>query len=106
MAAAFHAAVRENEGVVQIASMGDLDAVEQSDQFGLMLSIEGAEALGSSPELVDAFWALGVRMVGLTWSRRNAFADGSGEPNAGGLSRLGEGLGDRLLGARLAVDPP
>src|SRR5262249_25037019 len=64
--------------------------------------------LGSSPELIDAFWALGVRMVGLTWSRRNAFADGSGEPSAGGLSRLGEELVDRLveLGWAVGLAPP
>jgi membrane dipeptidase len=105
LAGSFHAAVRENEDVVQIASMGDLDALDEADdRFGLMLSIEGAEALGSSPELIDAFWALGVRMVGLTWSRRNAFADGSGEPSAGGLSRLGEELVDRLVALGCAID--
>jgi membrane dipeptidase len=104
LAGAFHAAVRENDDVFQVASAGDLDGVEAGERLGLMLSIEGAEALGSSPELIDAFWALGVRMVGLTWSRRNAFADGSGEPSAGGLSRLGEELVDRLVELGCAVD--
>jgi membrane dipeptidase len=105
LAGAFHAALRENAGdVFHVASAGDLSRVETGDGLGLMLSIEGAEAFGSSPELVDAFWALGVRMVGLTWSRRNAFADGSGEPNAGGLSRLGEELVDRLLALGCAID--
>lgn len=104
LAGSFHAAVRENDDVFQVASAGDLDSVEAGERLGLMLSIEGAEALGSSPELIDAFWALGVRMVGLTWSRRNAFADGSGEPNAGGLSRLGGELVDRLIGLGCAID--
>lgn len=104
LAASFHAAVRENADVAQVSSMGDLDALDEGDRLGLMLSIEGAEALGSSPELIDAFWALGVRMVGLTWSRRNAFADGSGEPSAGGLSRLGGELVDRLVALGCAVD--
>ncbi len=104
LAGAFHAAVRENADVFQVASAADLARVEAGDGVGLMLSIEGAEAFGSSPELVDAFWALGVRMVGLTWSRRNAFADGSGEPNSGGLSRLGGELVDRLLALGCAID--
>jgi membrane dipeptidase len=103
LAGAFHAAVRENDGVVAVASAGDLDGLP-ADGLGLMLSIEGAEALGSSPELVDAFWALGVRMVGLTWARRNAFADGSGEPSPGGLSKLGEELVDRLVELGCAID--
>jgi membrane dipeptidase len=105
LAGAFHAALRENAGeVLQVTTVGDLDEVEAGGRTGLMLSIEGGEALGSSPELIDAFWALGVRMVGLTWSRRNAFADGSGEPSAGGLSSLGEELVDRLVALGCAVD--
>ena len=54
--------------------------------------------------MIEAFWALGVRMVGLTWARRNAFADGSGEPSPGGLSRLGQELVDRLLALGCAID--
>jgi membrane dipeptidase len=104
LAAAFHAAIRENSDVFQVAAAADLDSVGSDEHVGLMLSIEGAEALGSSPDLIDAYWALGVRMVGLTWSRRNAFADGSGEPNAGGLSRLGQELVDRLVELGCAID--
>ena len=44
----------------------------------------------------DAFWELGVRMVGLTWNRRNQFADGLGENSDGGLSNLGRELVARL----------
>jgi membrane dipeptidase len=105
LAAAFHEVLRENaDDVFQVASRGDLDEVEAGNGLGLMLALEGAEALGSSPELVEAFWALGVRMVGLTWQRRNAFADGTGEPNPGGLSLLGCELVDRLLALGAAVD--
>jgi membrane dipeptidase len=105
LAGAFHEALRENgDHVFQVASRADLDKVEAGGRIGLMLAIEGTESLGSSPELIDAFWALGVRMVGLTWSRRNAFADGSGEPNPGGLSTIGHELVDRLLALGAAID--
>jgi len=105
LAAAFHVAVRENAGrVVGVASGSDLDEVERGGRIGLLLALEGTEALGSSPELIDALWALGVRMVGLTWARRNAFADGSGEPSAGGLSILGRELVARLSASGCAID--
>ena len=101
LAGAFHDAVRENaDRVTQVRSASDLD----DGRTGLVLAIEGAEPLGSSPELIDAFWALGVRMFGLTWARRNAFADGSGEPNAGGLSAIGRELVDRLVALGCAID--
>jgi membrane dipeptidase len=105
LAGAFHEALCENrDDVFQVASRVDLDEVEAGGRIGLMLAIEGTESLGSSPELIDAFWALGVRMVGLTWSRRNAFADGSGEPSPGGLSTIGRELVDRLLALGCAID--
>ena len=106
LASAFHETLRESgERAFQVVSASDLADVESGDgRVGLMLALEGTEALGSSPELVDAFWALGVRMVGLTWSRRNAFADGSGEPGAGGLSRLGGELVDRLVALGCPID--
>jgi membrane dipeptidase len=104
LAAAFHVAVRETPEALQVAAPADLDPVEAGKRLGLMLALEGTEALGSSPELIDAFWALGVRMVGLTWARRNAFADGSAEPNPGGLSKIGLELVDRLVALGCAID--
>jgi membrane dipeptidase len=69
-----------------------------------MLSMEGVEALGYDPTLIDVFWSLGVRMVSLTWNRRNPFADGAAEPPGGGLSRLGGELVERMLGLGVILD--
>lgn len=100
--AAFHRAAGENAGDVAIVrSAADLDALD--GRIGLMLSLEGVEPLGYDPSLADVFWELGVRMVALTWNRRNPFADGLGEASDGGLSGLGRELVQRLaaLGAML-----
>lgn len=102
IAAAFHRTLWSNEQRVRwVRSAADL---ESDGRIGLMLALEGAEPLGSTPELLDAFVALGVRMVGLTWNRRNAFADGAAEPARGGLSRLGEQLVDRIAELGLVLD--
>lgn len=97
-AAAFHRLVQANTEVRAVLGAADLDA----PGLGLMLSMEGAEPFGSSPELVDAFWALGVRMVSLTWNRRNVFADGAAE--SGGLSALGRELVARLVERGVVLD--
>ena len=98
-AAAFHRLIDANAGAVRaLTTRADLDG----DGIGLMLSLEGVEPLGADPSLIDAFWALGVRMVGLTWNRRNAFADGAAE--RGGLSTLGEELVDRLVTLGAIID--
>jgi membrane dipeptidase len=93
---ALHHAVRENpERVLVVRTQTDLDAVDRGERIGLMLALEGAEPFGYEIATADLFWELGLRMAGLTWNRRNPFADGAADD--GGLS----GLGRRLL-ARFA----
>ena len=89
---ALHHAVRENpERVLAVRTRADLDAVERGERIGLMLALEGVEPFGYEIATADLFWELGLRMAGLTWNRRNPFADGAADD--GGLS----GLGRRLL---------
>lgn len=104
MVAAFQNALRENAGrVVQVTSAADLDAVQAGGRIGLMLSLEGVECFGVETWPADVFHALGVRMAGLTWNRRNAFADGAAE-EGGSLSRLGRELVDRLVSLGVILD--
>jgi membrane dipeptidase len=100
--AAFGRAVRESPRVVAVRTRADLDAL--GDRVGLVLALEGCEPLGSDPGAIDVFHDLGVRMVGLTWNRRNAFADGCAEPPGGGLSGLGRELVDRFVELGVAID--
>ena len=83
-------------------TVADLD--ELDGRIGLVLSLEGCEPLGADPGSIDVFHELGVRMVGLTWNRRNAFADGCTEPPGGGLSAAGRELVDRMVELGIAID--
>jgi membrane dipeptidase len=96
--------VAENTQVIAVRSTPDLDTALEPGRLGLLLSIEGVEPLGNEPALIDVFCTLGVRMVSLTWNRRNAFADGTGESPRGGLSRIGRALVDRMAGLPIAFD--
>ncbi|HOI82146.1 MAG TPA: dipeptidase [Synergistales bacterium] len=65
-----------------------------SGHLAIMLSFEGAEPIGNDIRLLSVFHRLGVRGLGLVWSRRNYLADGcpfnpveAGKP--GGLTDLG-----------------
>jgi membrane dipeptidase len=104
LVASFHRAIRENgDRVVQVASAGDLDRIEPGERIGLVLALEGVECFGVETWPADVFHSLGVRMAGLTWNRRNAFADGAAE-EGGGLSRLGRELVDRLVALGVILD--
>ena len=104
-AAAFHRALRENPGEVrQITRSGDVARLDDDTRIGLVLAIEGAEPWEASDDLADDFWELGVRMAGLTWNYRNAFADGVADPANGGLSARGRRLVERLVGRGVILD--
>jgi membrane dipeptidase len=100
---AFHRAAHEcPDDVTVIRSTADLDSLD--GRIGLVLSLEGVEPLGYDPWLADVFWELGVRMMSLTWNRRNPFADGLGESSDGGLSELGRELVRRLDALGVILD--
>ncbi len=104
-AMAFRRAVDENpDATLRVTSGADCDRALDGGRIGMLLAFEGVDALGSDVGLFDLFWELGVRMVGLTWSPRNAFADGDGEPPSGGLSALGRRLVGRLAELGVVID--
>jgi membrane dipeptidase len=104
MVAAFQHALSENaDRVAQVTAAADLDAVEAGERIGLVLALEGVDCFGIETWPADVFHALGVRMAGLTWNRRNAFADGAAE-EGGSLSRLGRELVDRFVSLGVVLD--
>jgi membrane dipeptidase len=97
-----HAVAESPDRLLQVRSRADLDVVESGERTGLMLALEGVEPFGYEVATADLFWELGLRMAGLTWNRRNPFADGAAE--AGGLSRLGHSLLARFAGLGVILD--
>ncbi|MDA8726306.1 dipeptidase [Alphaproteobacteria bacterium] len=70
-------------------------------------SVENAYPLGTNIDLLDEFYAAGVRMVGLVHSRNNQFADSSTDKAGqkwGGLSPLGRALIKRANALGMIVD--
>lgn len=57
-------------------SLEDIRQVAGDGRIGLLLSLEGADPLQNDLNLLRIFYELGVRGLGLTWSRRNYAADG------------------------------
>jgi membrane dipeptidase len=99
-ASAFDRALAENgPSVHRVRGRVDLDRVG----IGLMLSLEGVEALEGDPAAIDEWWKRGVRMVGLTWNHANEFAGGISSPEHG-LTPAGRELVGRLAGLGAILD--
>ncbi|MDR1966394.1 MAG: dipeptidase [Synergistaceae bacterium] len=75
-------------------TMKEVSAANAAGKLGIIVSFEGVDPLGSDMRLLQVFYRLGVRAVGLAWSRRNYAADGCSfspqrEGRKGGLTRFG-----------------
>jgi membrane dipeptidase len=72
----------------------DISKAQEEKKIGLILSFEGVEPLYNDLNLLRVFYELGVRIVGLVWSRRNFAGDGSHFSNVregkkGGITSFG-----------------
>jgi membrane dipeptidase len=102
----------ERAGELAIArSIADLDAARAgAGPPAAVLHLEGAEAIDTSLEAVDELYALGLRSLGLVWSRANAFAHGvpfvfPSSPDIGpGLTAAGRSLVARCAQRGVLVD--
>ena len=76
-------------------SAADIEAAKAGLWISALLTIEGGEAIGEDLENLRGFYGRGVRLMGLTWNRRNALGRGAGTGNpavdgGGGLTEFGK----------------
>ena len=74
---ALYAELRETPELALCRSYPEIEAALGAGKIAVLLSFEGVEPLGNEEELLPVFYELGVRMMGLCWSRRNLAADGA-----------------------------
>jgi len=75
---ALYAELEESPNIIRLCrTYNDIEETLGQGKIAILLSFEGVEPLGNDLELLRVFYELGVRVVGLCWSRRNCAADGS-----------------------------
>jgi membrane dipeptidase len=86
--------VESCEDLMLVTSKKDLKKALENNKIGILISLEGVEPILKDINLLTVFYKMGVRGLGLTWSRRNFAADGSYFGNVeegirGGLTPFG-----------------
>jgi len=75
----FHREVESNRHLVKlIKSRRDLEELDRDRRLGVLLTVEGGEALEGELHTLAILHRLGVRSLGLTWNDPNALGDGVG----------------------------
>ncbi|HKH45582.1 MAG TPA: membrane dipeptidase [Thermoanaerobaculia bacterium] len=90
--------------LLKVRSAADLQSAKDSGRLGLIYGFQDTLPLGDDLDRLETFYRLGVRIVQLTYNRRNLAGDGCLEPADAGLSRLGREMVERMNALGVLVD--
>jgi membrane dipeptidase len=74
--ARLYAETRASERLTICKSFGEIQKARTTNKIALLITMEGAEPLGTDLNLLRIFYELGVRSIGLTHARSNAAGHG------------------------------
>ncbi len=96
---------QSNGQMEQVRSYDQLVSCLDRKVFGAILHYEGAEAIDPNFAVLRLSYELGLRSLGLVWSRPTIFAEGVGPQNTGkGLTGLGRELVQQCNEMGILVD--
>ncbi|MEQ9617644.1 MAG: dipeptidase [Deltaproteobacteria bacterium] len=87
--------------IFQIRTSDDLAEISAGSRIGFLTLMEGADPV-ETPEKLDEFYGMGVRIIGLAWNDRNQYA--SGNDTEDGLSDKGIELIRRMNALGITLD--
>lgn len=107
--AALKQELQETDKAVLCTNGAQLEQARGNGQTALLLSLEGAEPIGEDPGRLEEFYGLGVRLLGMCWSRENKAGIGGGyeageETDLCGLKCVGKELVHRANNLGMMVD--
>ena len=95
--------VTAQQDVVRVGNADEIMAAKQSGNIGFLPTLEHLP-IGNRLERVDQLHAMGVRLSGITYNRKNYIGDGMYERNPGGLSEFGIEVIHRMNDIGMAID--
>lgn len=89
---------------LKVRSIADLQEAKRSGRLGLIYGFQDTLSIGDDLDRIETFQQLGVRIIQLTYNRRNLVGDGCLEPADGGLSLTGRAMVERLNQRGILID--
>jgi membrane dipeptidase len=90
--------------LLKVRSAADLDRAKASGRLGIIYGFQDATPLGEDLNRVKIFSRFGVRIIQLTYNRRNLLGDGCLESANAGLSRFGQQVVEAMNQQGLLID--
>ena len=95
--------LRSFRDVLQVSNAAEIESAKGQGNVGFLPTVEHL-AIGNELNLVDVLYNAGIRLAGLTYSRKAYIGDGIFERNDGGLSEFGLEVVQRMNELGMVVD--
>lgn len=96
---------KRNAAILSIVKTAeDIRRAKQEGKTSLILGFQAPKPIDDDLGLLEVFHSLGIRICGLSYQRRNYFANGCGEDDDNGLSKLGREAVRELNRLGLVID--
>lgn len=97
--------IKDNaDRAILATSVDDIHRAKAEGKVAVILGPQDAYLLESNLDYLDIFYDLGMRILQLTYQRRNLLGDGCGERADGGLSHYGHQVVERMNELGMVVD--
>ena len=93
----------QQEDVLRVNNAAEIESAKQQGKVGFLPTVEHL-AIGNELNLVNVLHNAGIRLAGLTYSRKAYIGDGIFERNDGGLSEFGIEVVKRMNDLGMVVD--
>lgn len=87
-----------------VQTVSDIKRAKELGKVAMIRGFQNSKAVEDDLDLLDVFYRLGIRIMQLTYNRRNYVGDGCAEDRAGGLSRFGVSFVKRLNELNYVID--
>jgi membrane dipeptidase len=92
------------DALLKVTHGAQIEQARRSGRLGIVFGFQDTTMYGENLDRFDVFHDYGVRIVQLTYNRRNLVGDGCLEPGNAGLSRFGRDLVARMNERGVLVD--
>jgi membrane dipeptidase len=93
-----------SDKLLLVKNIGDIQKAKKEGKVGVILAFQDGRPMERDLGFVKIFHQLGLRVSGLTYQRKNYFADGCGERTDSGLSKYGVELIEEMNRVGILID--
>lgn len=96
--------IARSDNIALIGSIDEIPAARADGKLGIVFQFEGTRCFERNLDLIEAFYALGVRQTLLAFNNANSVGGGCAEKHDGGLTSYGRRLVAEMQRVGMAVD--